>query len=75
MIMSDRLTAQLHRSQGRNLRAAFAHMDAACIRDSQDRVLPRDANIDDRFIRERIESGLCWRDPHAGSAQIQARAR
>ena len=73
--MSDRLIAQLHRSQGRNLRAAFAHLDAAAIHDAAARIEPTETTLDDRFVRERIESGICWRDPNAGSPDIQARAR
>lgn len=74
MTMSDRLAAQLQRSQGRNLRAAFAHLDAAGIRDLEERVLPTDTSVEDRFVRERIESGLCWRDVHAVRPQILERA-
>lgn len=75
MKMSDRLTVLLTRSQGRNLRAAFAHLDAAAIRDGAARVEPTETTVDDRFVRERIESGICWRDHKAGSPDIQARAR
>lgn len=73
--MSDRLVSQIIRSQGRNLRAAFAHLDAAAIHDSPARVVPTDIDIEDRFIRDRIESGICWRDPQAVSPQILEKAR
>lgn len=62
MSMSDRLARQITRSEGSNLRAAFAHLDAAAIHDAPARVVPTDRDIEDRFIRDRIESGLCWRD-------------
>ena len=75
MKMSDRLTTLLFRSQGRNWRAAFAHLQAAAIHDVAARIAPTETTIDDRFVRERIESGICWRDPDAGSPDIQARAR
>tara|TARA_R110002020_G_scaffold471284_1_gene698245 strand:- start:35888 stop:36124 length:237 start_codon:yes stop_codon:yes gene_type:complete len=63
MTMSDRLIAQLHHSQGRNFQAAFAHLDAGAIHDAPARIAPT-GDIEDRFARERIESGICWRDVH-----------
>jgi hypothetical protein len=75
MTMSDRLARQITRSEGRNLRAAFAHLDAAAIHDAPARMAPTEHDIEDRFIRDRIESGICWRDPQTTNPQLQARAR
>jgi len=74
--MPARLEALIERMRGRNLRATFAHFDADAIRELAGvRCDAGSASGIDMATRRYLESGVCWRDPHAASPQIQARAR
>jgi hypothetical protein len=55
----------LHGSSLRNFRATARHYDAADLREFSDGVQLREESAYERFTRTLIESGICWRDPHA----------
>jgi hypothetical protein len=66
--MSQRLDDLIHRSGLRNFRATARHYDAAGTFDFAEGVQHREEGAYDRYVRGMIESGVCWRDPHARRA-------
>jgi hypothetical protein len=62
--MSARLNISLSLMWGRNIRATFKHINARVIGERGSGLAPARCPVD-RFTRETIESGQCWRDPAA----------
>lgn len=65
---SRRMEDLLHRSSLRNFRATARHYDAAALPEFADGAQLREDSAYERYARTLIESGICWRDPHARRA-------
>ena len=63
--VSRRMEDLLHSSSLRNFRATARHYDAAGQPEFSDGVQRREESAYERYTRDLIESGICWRDPHA----------
>lgn len=62
--MSSRLSDIILRAQMRNYRAFCKHEDARHMRQFDTGML-RDESAYERFVRDHIEGGICWRDQAA----------
>ncbi|WP_430259824.1 hypothetical protein [Neorhizobium sp. IRS_2294] len=56
---------RLHQAQLRNFRAFVRHTDSVNAGDFADGVQAREEPAYERYARQMIEGGICWRDPHA----------
>lgn len=63
--MSQRLGDLIHISGLRNFYATARHYDAAGLSDFAEGVQLRKEGAYERYVRTMVESGVCWRDPHA----------
>jgi hypothetical protein len=63
--MSARLNLSISLMLGRNIRATFKHINARVVRELGSALAPDVQCPVDRFTREAIEGGQCWRDPRA----------